>query len=523
MHVRGFTMSSTSEVAPVHRGTFAGVVDKIPYLVELGVTIVELLPVYQFDPQEGSYWGYMPLNFFAPHQSYAADPGDARREFKMMVKLLHRAGIEVVLDVVYNHTAEGDHTGPTYSFKGIDDATFYLASGDPARPYRDFSGCGNTLACDSTGVRALILDSLRYWVTEFHVDGFRFDLASVLARNADGSFAGPDAPLLTAIRADPVLRGVHLIAEPWDAAGAYQLGSRFPGALWHQWNARFRDDVRRFVRGDRGTVPALMMRLYGSDDLFPDNPRDSARPAQSVNYVTCHDGFTLYDLVSYDRKHNEANGHGNSDGTDDNLSWNCGWEGDYRVPTEIAALRERQAKNLCCLLLLANGIPMLTAGDELLQTQQGNNNPYNQNNETTWLDWSRLSTYAGHFRFVRRMIAFRKAHPTLGRSRFWRDDVRWHGVGLVADLGDDSHSVAFALRGVSQGDRDLYVMINAYHEPLTFTIQEGRPGTWERVIDTALPSPNDIVHPESGPLVPSMEYRVQARSMVVLLRRSAIP
>jgi glycogen operon protein len=522
VHVRGFTVSPTSGVDPGRRGTFAGLADKIPHLVELGVTIVELLPVYQFDPQEGNYWGYMPLNFFAPHQTYAADPSDARREFKAMVKALHREGIEVVLDVVYNHTSEGDHTGPTYSFKGIDDSSFYLASDNPARPYRDYSGCGNTLACHAVCVRALTLESLRYWVTEFHVDGFRFDLASVLARNADGSFAGPDAPLLTAIRADPVLRGVRLIAEPWDAGGAYQLGSRFPGALWHQWNGRFRDEVRRFVRGDRGTVPSLMMRLYGSDDLFPDTTREASRPAQSVNYVTCHDGFTLYDLVSYDRKHNEANGQGNTDGTDDNLSWNCGWEGDDGVPAEVMALRLRQAKNLCCLLLLANGIPMITSGDEMLQTQRGNNNPFNQDNETTWLDWARLSAHADHYRFVRHMIAFRKAHPTICRSRFWRDDVRWYGVGPETDTGDDSHSLAYALRGASQGDDDLYVMINAYHEPLTFTIQEGRPECWERVIDTALPSPDDVVHPARGSLVTSLDYRVLARSVVVLVRRNGV-
>ena len=278
MHVRGFTRSPTSGVSPAARGTYAGVAEKVPYLKSLGVTAVELLPVQQYDPQEGNYWGYMPLNFFAPHRSYAADPTDPRREFKAMVKALHEAGIAVILDVVYNHTAEGDHTGPTYSFRGIDNATYYLASDDPGRPYRDYSGCGNTLACHALAVRTLILDSLRYWVTEMHVDGFRFDLASVLARNPDGSFGGPDDPLLTAIRADPVLREVHLIAEPWDAAGAYQLGTRFPGPLWQQWNGRFRDDVRRFVRGDRCTVPALMTRLYGSDDLFPDDPRDARRP-----------------------------------------------------------------------------------------------------------------------------------------------------------------------------------------------------------------------------------------------------
>ena len=521
MHVRGFTMSPSSGVSTEHRGTFAGVIDKIPHLVALGVTSVELLPVQQFDPQEGNYWGYMPLNFFAPHRTYASNPADARREFKTMVKALHRAGIAVILDVVYNHTAEGDHTGPIYSFKGLDDAIFYLGSDDPSRPYRDYSGCGNTLACEAACIATLILDSLRYWVTEMHVDGFRFDLASVLARNTDGSFANADAPLLTAIRTDPVLRNVHLIAEPWDAAGAYQLGTRFPGGLWHQWNAQFRDDVRRFVRGDRCTVPALMTRLYGSDDLFPDTLWDARRPCQSINYVTCHDGFTLHDLVAYDRKHNEANGNANTDGTEQNLSWNCGWEGTEDAPDAIIALRRRQAKNLCCLLLLANGIPMIPAGDEMLHTQGGNNNPYNQDNLTTWLDWDRLDREAGHFRFVQRMIAFRKAHPTLGRSRFWRDDVRWYGVGPAVDLSDDSHSLAYALHGASVGDDDLYVMINAYHEPLVFTMQEGRPGCWARAIDTALASPDDIAHPERGPLLASLEYCVQPRSVVVLIRSAS--
>jgi glycogen operon protein len=522
MHVRGFTMSPSSGVSPAARGTYAGVAEKVPYLKSLGVTTIELLPVQQYDPQEGNYWGYMPLNFFAPHRSYAADRSDPRREFKAMVKVLHEAGIAVILDVVYNHTAEGDHTGPTYSFRGIDDATYYLASDDPGRPYRDYSGCGNSLACHNIAVRFLILDSLRYWVTEMHVDGFRFDLASVLARNPDGSFGGPDDPLLTAIRADPVLREVHLIAEPWDAAGAYQLGTRFPGPLWQQWNGRFRDDVRRFVRGDRCTVPALMTRLYGSDDFFLDNPRDAQRPCGSINFVTCHDGFTLHDLVSYDRRHNEANGQGNADGMAENLSWNCGWEGTEGVPGDILALRQRQAKNLCCLLLLANGIPMISAGDEFLHSQGGNNNPYNQDNPTTWLDWGRCDVHADHLRFVRRLMAFRQAHPTLCRSRFWRDDVHWYGVGPSTDLGDDSHSLTFALRGASEGDSDLYVMINAYHEPLTFTIQEGSPGRWRRAIDTGLPGPDDIDHPDRGPLVPSCEYRVQARSVVVLARETAL-
>ncbi|MGD0040706.1 MAG: isoamylase [Isosphaeraceae bacterium] len=521
MHVRGFTRSPTSGLAPERRGTYAGVVDKIPYLKELGVTRVELLPVQQFDPQEGNYWGYMTLNFFAPHQEHATDPHHADDEFRAMVKALHEAGIEVILDVVYNHTAEAGLKGPTYSFRGIDNAAYYLMSDDPRAPYRDYTGCGNTLACSRNIVRALVLDSLRYWVREMHVHGFRFDLASVLARNPDGSFASADDSLLSAIRMDQILRDVHLIAEPWDAGWAYQLGTEFPGALWHQWNGRFRDDVRRFVRGDPGMVGALMLRLYGSDDLFPDNPHDSRRPYQSINYVTCHDGFTLYDAVAHNEKHNWANGHGNSDGTAENFSWNCGWEGDEGVPADVMALRKRQAKNLVCLLLLSNGIPMLTAGDEFLQTQRGNNNPYNQDNETTWLDWSRQIAHADHFRFVKQMIAFRKAHRTLGRGQFWRGDVRWHGVGDSTDLSYNSHSLAYCLRGASQGDCDLYVMINAYHEPLRFTIQESRSGGWKRAIDTGLESPDDIAEPGREVVVTSMEYHLHARSVAVLIGETA--
>jgi glycogen operon protein len=525
MHVHGFTRSPTSRLGPEKRGTYAGVVEKIPHLKELGITVVELLPVQQFDPQEGNYWGYMTLNFFAPHQQYASEPHHARTEFRSMVQALHEAGIEVILDVVYNHTAEAGVEGPTYSYRGIDNAAYYLLSDDPRAPYRDYTGCGNTLDCSRSVVRVLVLESLRYWVKEMHVDGFRFDLASVLARDSDGSFASTDDSLLTAIRTDPILRDVRLIAEPWDAGWAYQLGTEFPGALWHQWNGRFRDDVRRFVRGDPGLVGALMLRLYGSDDLFPDTLRDARRPYQSINYVTCHDGFTLYDAVAHNEKHNRANGHGNTDGTTENFSWNCGWEGDEGVPAEVIALRKRQAKNLVCLLLLANGIPMLVAGDEFLHTQRGNNNPYNQNNETTWLDWSRKALHADHFRFVKLMIAFRKAHPTLSRGRFWRDDVRWHGVGTSTDLSYYSHSLAYCLRGASQGDCDLYVMINAYHEPLMFEIQEGAADRWKRAIDTSRASPDDIADPGQEAGLTSREYCVDARSVAVLIgvTRTTVP
>jgi glycogen operon protein len=517
MHVRGFTQSPTSGVSLGKRGTYAGVSEKIPHLKDLGVTVVELLPVQQFDPQEGNYWGYMPLNFFAPHHAYAADQGHAREEFRAMVDALHSAGIQVVLDVVYNHTAEGGIGGPTYSFRGIDNAAYYMMSDDSSGVYRDYTGCGNTLACANICTWTLILESLRYWVSEMHVDGFRFDLASVLGRSRDGSFENADTSLLTAIRTDPVLRHVHLIAEPWDAGWAYQLGTKFPGLGWCQWNGRFRDDVRRFVRGDPAMVGALMLRLYGSDDLFPDNPRDAHRPFEAVNYVTCHDGFTLYDAVSYNERHNWPNGHGNTDGAGDNLSWNCGWEGDEDVPARVMALRQRQAKNLMCLLLLANGVPMFAAGDEFLHTQRGNNNPYNQDNETTWLDWSRKRAHADHFRFVKLLIQFRKSHPSLGRIRFWRDDVNWYGVGSGVDLSFDSHSLAYCLHGASQGDCDVYVMINAYHEPLDFEIQESPAGGWRRAIDTGLDSPLDIGEPGHEQPVPSLRYRVLPRSVVVLV------
>jgi isoamylase len=518
MHVKGFTASPTSGVTPKKRGTFAGVIEKIPYLQDLGVNLVELMPVHQFDPQEQNYWGYMTLNFFSPHRTYAADQSQPVTEFKQMVKALHAAGIEVILDVVYNHTAEADHVGPTYSFKGIDNASFYLLTCDPAKPYANYSGTGNTLNCDDPFVRNMILDSLRYWVIEMHVDGFRFDLASILTRDEDGLIHHQDPPLLSAIRTDPTLRRVHLIAEPWDAGGAYQLGTSFPGMFWHQWNGKFRDDIRRFVRADYGMVPSVMRRLYGSDDLFPDRIEEAWRPFFSINYVISHDGFTLYDLVSYNDRHNEANGNQNTDGPRDNFSWNCGWEGDSGASEEVLNLRRRQARNISCLLLLANGLPMMLAGDEFLHTQRGNNNPYNQDNEITWLDWRRLEQEADFFRFFKKMIAFRKAHPTICRSRFWREDVRWRGVSATTDLSYHSHSLAYYLSGTTLGDVDLYVMINAYTEPITFPIYDGKTKPWFRAIDTARPAPEDILDPGEEERILGSTYVVQPRSVVVLVQ-----
>jgi isoamylase len=516
LHVRGFTKNPNSGVDASRAGTFAGLVDKIPYLKDLGVTGVELMPIFQRDPQEGDYWGYMPLNFFSPHTQYTSDSDDEQHlEFKNMVKAFHEAGIGIVLDVVYNHTCEGDHRGPIYSYKGFGSASYYMMTSDPASPYANYSGTGNTLNFGRSHVRKMVMDSLRYWKKEMHIDGFRFDLASVFSRNADGSLNWGHAPIFGEIAGDPDLGALRLIAEPWDT-GAYQLGRGFPGITWLQWNGRFRDDVRRFVKGDEGMVPDLMRRLYGSDDFFPDDREDAYHAYQSVNYITSHDGFTLYDLVAYNEKHNLANGQNNQDGMKENYSWNCGHEGDEGASSEVLALRRKQVKNFFCLLMLSNGTPMFRAGDEFLNTQFGNNNPYNQDNITGWLDWSQLESNQDIFRFFKSMIAFRKSHPTLSRSRFWREDVAWYGTGEAADLSRDSRSLAFCLHGASQNDQDIYVMINAYWESLEFQIKEGTASEWTRIVDTGLPTPKDF--PDTSEPLEKLSYHLAPRSVVVLVR-----
>jgi glycogen operon protein len=517
MHVKGFTRRENSGVSPQARGTYAGVIEKIPYLKELGVTAVELLPVFQFDPDEGDYWGYMPLCFFAPHHAYAADQSDGgMAEFRAMVKALHEAGIELILDVVYNHTTEGDEQGPTYSFRGIDNSTYYLLEPDMTH-YRDDTGTGNVLRSAHPKVRKLILDSMRFWVREMHVDGFRFDLASIFTRRDDGSIDLEEPAVIADITGDEEFAGIRLIAEPWDL-NSYELGRSFPGRMWGQWNGKFRDDIRAFVKGDNGKVGALMSRLYGSCDLFPDDLAEAYHPYQSINLTTCHDGFCLYDLVAYNNKHNDANGQNNQDGTDYNLSWNCGWEGDIDVPADVMELRRQQIKNFCCLLFVSNGTPMLCAGDEFMNTQGGNNNPYNQDNATTWLNWDLLERNRDMSRFFKNMIAFRKAHPSLGRSRFWRDDIGWYGVGHDTDLSDSSHTLAFCLHGASQQDEDIYVMINAYWESLDFVVQEGQADQWKRVVDTSLESPFDFAAPGTEPQLTSATYTVKPRSIVLLIR-----
>src|SRR5512147_2723673 len=406
MHVRGFTRHPSSGLPAETRGTYRGLIDKIPYLKDLGVTAVELLPVFQFDEQDApkglvNYWGYSPVSFFAPHQGYSSrkDHLGPTDEFRDMVKALHRAGIEILLDVVFNHTAEGNHTGPTLCYRGLENAAYYMLQEDRSR-YADYTGTGNTVNANQPIVRRLIMDSLHYWVEEMHVDGFRFDLASILSRDEDGQpLANP--PILWDIESGPALAGTKLIAEAWDAAGLYQVGS-FVGDSWREWNGQFRDEVRSFMKGDRGTVTCLARRLLGSPDIYGHQERE---PEKSINFVTCHDGFTLNDLVSYNHKHNEANGEGNRDGSENNFSWNCGVEGPTDNP-DVERVRTRQVKNFLALTLLAVGAAMVLMGDEVRRTQRGNNNAYCQDNELAWLDWSLCERHADVHRFVKLLTAF---------------------------------------------------------------------------------------------------------------------
>ncbi|HYL80464.1 MAG TPA: alpha-amylase family glycosyl hydrolase, partial [Candidatus Acidoferrum sp.] len=530
MHVGGFTRHPNAGVDPTRRGTYAGLIEKIPYLKELGVTAVELLPIFQFDPQDCpqglvNYWGYCPVSFFAPHHGYSSrrDSQGPLNEFRDMVKALHRAGLEVILDVVYNHTAEGDHEGPTVCFRGLANEVYYLLEADRAR-YADYTGTGNTLNTNQPIVRRLILDSLRYWVGVMHVDGFRFDLASILSRDESGRPL-KDPPVLWDIESDPVLAGTKLIAEAWDAGGLYQVGS-FVGDSWKEWNGRFRDDIRSFVRGDLATVSRLASRLLASPDLYGHKERE---PEQSINFVTCHDGFTLNDLVSYAAKHNEMNGEDNRDGTDTNLSWNCGVEGPSEDPA-VERLRSRQVQNFLAITLLSLGTPMLLMGDEVRRTQHGNNNAYCQDNELSWFDWSLVSRHAALHRFVRQLIRFRLLWDTtaqetgLSLNQLLRQaQIEWHGVRLhQPDWSPESHSLAGMAR-VMEGRLRLHLMLNAYWEPLTFELPpspEGRRSRWRRVLDTALEAPEDIHSWVSAPFLGETRYVVQPRSVVLLLART---
>jgi len=528
MHVRGFTRHPNSGVAEEKRGTYAGLIEKIPYLKELGITAVELLPVFQFDPQDAppgrvNYWGYSPVSFFAPHQGYSSrkDALGVLDEFRDMVKALHRSGIEVILDVVYNHTAEGDHEGPRFCFKGLQNNAYYLLEKGGSE-YANYTGTGNTLNANHPLVRRLIVDSLRYWVREMHVDGFRFDLASILARDEAG-VPLKNPPVLWDIESDPVLAGAKLIAEAWDAAGLYQVGS-FVGDSWKEWNGKFRDDVRSFLKGDNGTVSRLAARLLGSPDLYGGEERE---PEQSINFVTCHDGFTLNDLVSYNRKHNEANGEENRDGADDNLSWNCGVEGPTEDP-EIERLRTRQVKNFLAVTLLAAGAPMLLMGDEVRRTQGGNNNAYCQDNEISWFDWSLLDEHPDVLRFVKHLLSFRLKRDAAEEEGLSlnellrRGQIQWHGVKLNRpDWGEHSHSLACKARSI-RGRLLIFMMLNLYWESLEFELpplEAGSGSGWHRWIDTSLDSPEDICRQADAPAVTGATYRAQPRSVAVLFSR----
>jgi isoamylase len=528
LHVRGFTRHPSSGVAEQSRGTFAGLIEKIPYLQQLGITAVELLPVFQFDSQDCppgrvNYWGYAPVSFFAPHQEYSfrKDPLGPLDEFRDMVKALHRAGIEIILDVVFNHTAEGDHDGPTLSFRGFDNTTYYILQQDRSR-YANYSGTGNTLNANHPIVRRMILDSLRYWVKEMHVDGFRFDLAAILERGESGQLL-PNPPVLWDIESDPELAGTKLLAEAWDAAGLYKVGS-FIGDNWKEWNGRFRDDVRSFFRGEKNSVGQFADRLLGSPAIYGHKEREAE---QSVNFVTCHDGFTLNDLVSYDHKHNEANGEGNRDGANDNRSWNCGIEGPTDDPS-VERLRNQQIKNFLTVTMLAVGMPMLLMGDEVRRTQRGNNNAYCLDNETSWFDWTLLTKHADIHRFVTLLNARRSLRdPEPERQRVTLNqllrgvNLAWHGVKLnQPDWAESSHSIAFAVELQPEGLL-FHVILNAYWQPLDFELprlDSGRQNPWRRWIDTALDSPHDIVPWEAADPIPGHTYRAESRSVVMLFR-----
>jgi isoamylase len=528
LHTRGFTQHPSSGVRKP--GTFAGLIEKIPYLQSLGVTAVELLPIFEFDeimheaadaPTRFDYWGYNPISFFAPKAAYASDLGDTGpvNEFKGLVKSLHAAGIEVILDAVFNHTAEGDERGLIHSFRGIDNPIYYMLKSETGE-YLNYSGCGNTLNCNHPVVRDLVSNVLRYWVTEMHVDGFRFDLASILGRGQDGSvLASP--PLLEQLALDPVLAQTKLIAEAWDAGGLYQVGSFPAWGRWAEWNGKFRDDIRAFVKGDAGMVPALATRLLGSPDLYAANSRE---PWHSINFITCHDGFTLADLVSYNDKHNEANGEQNRDGTNDNLSWNCGVEGPSSS-SEIDRLRSRQVRNFATLLILSHGVPMLLAGDEVGRSQKGNNNAYCQDNEIGWLDWNLFETNKDLFRFFQLLIQFRRDHPLLRRGTFsalagpLAPQIEWHGVQLHApDWSYESRTLAMHLHGQpNKRQEHIYVIANAHWEAHEFELPVVPGWDWIRSVDTSRDAPFDIADPsEPEKVIDPRRYVAGPRSVVVL-------
>ncbi|MBX9685691.1 MAG: glycogen debranching protein GlgX [Candidatus Obscuribacterales bacterium] len=527
LHVAGFTKSPTSGIPADKRGTLAGLHAKIPYLKSLGITAVELLPINQFDDQDAppdrrNYWGYSPIAFFAPHVEYSSSksPLGPLDEFRDMVKALHRAGIEVILDVVFNHTAEGDEHGPTLSFRGLDNAAYYLLDADDLAHYPNFSGCGNTFRGSYSVPLRLILDCLRYWVSEMHVDGFRFDLASTLSRDIFGKPQPVQlSSILSAIESDPILAGTKLIAEAWDAAGLYQIGSFVNKCDWFaEWNGPFRDDIRRFVKGEEFSAKRAALRIAASSDIYS---RPEREPNRSIHFVTCHDGFTLNDLVSYNTKHNESNGENGRDGASCNHSWNCGSEGTT-ADLAVQKLRTRQIKNFLTILFIAQGTPMLLMGDEIRRTQHGNNNAYCQDNNSSWFDWGSIDENKEILDFTRNLIAFTQSLNIFQQDHLlctMRRDcgcprIVWHGVQLnCPDWSNTSHSLAFSLLNPSSDER-LHVILNAFWKPLIFELPPLPPEKhWHRIIDTALK--NTELQAVTEHVLPN--YQVLDRSCVVLI------
>ncbi|MCM1322140.1 MAG: glycogen debranching protein GlgX [Bacteroides sp.] len=540
-HLKGFT--AVADVA--HPGTYSGVIEKIPYLKKLGVTSVEFLPIQEFDEFENSncnprteeplknYWGYSTIAFFAPKTSYASDrsSGGAVREFKRMVKEMHKAGLEVILDIVFNHTAEGNEKGPTLSFRGLDNSVYYILETHKMQHYKNFSGCGNTFNCNHPVARTFIIDCLLYWVCSMHVDGFRFDLGSILGRDKEGNLM-ENPPILERIAEEPALRHTKIIAEAWDAGGAYQVGG-FPGGRWAEWNDRFRDDMRKFWRGDDNLSSAVATRLTGSSDLYL---RDGRKPFHSVNFITSHDGFTMNDLVSYNGKHNEENGENNHDGSDNNFSFNYGFEGPA-LNKKIEKMRVRQIKNMMTSLILSQGTPMILGGDECRRTQMGNNNAYCQDTPISWFDWSLPEKNADLFRFVRLLIAFRRAHPAFRRPEFFEGqdhsfdmlpDIVWFDEkGGVPDWSLDNHFLAFCLDGnraeifADRDDNDFCMMFNSSNKDITVRIPPAsRNKKWYRAVDTSIEPPNDMPPPgEEEILVRQTVYVLPAHSCALLMSK----
>jgi glycogen operon protein len=537
LHVRGFTNHSSSKVS--QPGTFMGITEKISYLKKLGITAVELMPINEFDENEcmfsnpatgeklKNFWGYSTVSFFSPNAAYASSAKDFNQvnEFKEMVKQLHKAGLEVIIDIVFNHTAEGNEQGPTISFRGLDNTIYYILNEEYR--YMNFSGCGNTLNCNHPVVREMILDCLRYWVTELHVDGFRFDLASILGRDHTGAVLS-NPPVLEAIALDPILSRTKIIAEAWDAAGLYQVG-HFPAwRRWAEWNDKFRDTIRGFVKGDNGLAPQMATRISGSSDLYGYSGR---KPYHSINYITCHDGFTLYDLVSYNQKNNIENGENNNDGSSNNVSWNCGVEGETQKQS-VLKLRKRQIKNFIALLMLSQGTPMILAGDEFCRTQKGNNNAYCQDNDISWINWDLKEKNHDIYRFMQLMIKMRNDYPILRRETFFTGDkpsdqglpdISWHGLRVDnPDFSEKTQTLAFLISGMGENNttktHDIYVAVNASSRIKSFKIPPLNSRDWYLKVDTYYNSPNDFY--ENGSelmLTDSNSYAVKANSLIILI------